>query len=184
MDEANSKAFGATPTTHDLRESAARRRRDFYSPMLTVIDSNTQSRASLPHLDPRISLRTSLSGNHLWVTDRASVDGMRRNPPMPLANRAASRANAHSSRPRQTQSVLDSLLAAAYRRADDIVPTARRTLRGTQPVATTRQNARHLAYFRLCSRWRRERTPKLAPHAAEIPYLFDTLSATVAQASA
>jgi len=113
----------------------------------------------------------------------ASVDAMRAlAADAIIANRAAGRGERTILDGRvKTQSILDSFASGT----DIDVPTIIGTnsdegrLRGTQQVATHAMTGAPVwqYFFDYVPDWRRDEQPNGAPHAAEIPYVFDTLSA-------
>lgn len=81
----------------------------------------------------------------------------------------------------KTQSILDSFAAGAEIDVPFIIGTNsdEGRLRGTQQVATHAQRGAPVwqYFFDYVPAWRREEQPNGVPHAGEIPYVFETLSA-------
>jgi para-nitrobenzyl esterase len=99
-----------------------------------------------------------------------------------IANRAAGRGERTILDGRvKTQSILDSFAGGTAIDVPTIIGTNsdEGRLRGTQQVATHAQSGAPVwqYFFDYVPDWRRDEQPNGAPHAAEIPYVFDTLSA-------
>ena len=113
----------------------------------------------------------------------ASIDAMRAlSADAIIANRAAARGERTILDGRvKTQSILDSFASGAAIDVPTIIGTNsdEGRLRGTQQVATHAQSGAPVwqYFFDYVPDWRRDEQPNGAPHAAEIPYAFDTLSA-------
>jgi para-nitrobenzyl esterase len=99
-----------------------------------------------------------------------------------IANRAAARGERTILDGRvKTQSILDSFASGTAIDVPMIIGTNsdEGRLRGTQQVAMHAQSGAPVwqYFFDYVPAWRRDEQPNGAPHAAEIPYVFDTLSA-------
>jgi para-nitrobenzyl esterase len=99
-----------------------------------------------------------------------------------IANRAAARGERTILDGRvKTHSILDSFASGTAIDVPTIIGTNsdEGRLRGTQQVATHAQSGAPVwqYFFDYVPDWRRDEQPNGAPHAAEIPYVFDTLSA-------
>jgi para-nitrobenzyl esterase len=99
-----------------------------------------------------------------------------------IANRAAGRGERTILDGRvKTQSILDSFTSGTAIDVPTIIGTNsdEGRLRGTQQVATHAMSGAPVwqYFFDYVPDWRRDEQPNGAPHAAEIPYVFDTLSA-------
>jgi para-nitrobenzyl esterase len=119
----------------------------------------------------------------LGVPADASIDAMRTLPADAIiANRAAARGERTILDGRvKTQSILDSFASGNAIDVPTIIGTNsdEGRLRGTQQVATHAMSGAPVwqYFFDYVPDWRRDEQPNGAPHAAEIPYVFDTLSA-------
>jgi para-nitrobenzyl esterase len=113
----------------------------------------------------------------------ASVDAMRAlSADAIIANRASARGERTILDGRvKSQSILDSFAGGTAIDVPTIIGTNsdEGRLRGTQQVATHAQSGAPVwqYFFDYVPDWRRDEQPNGAPHAAEIPYVFDTLSA-------
>jgi len=119
----------------------------------------------------------------LGLSADASIEAMRAlSADAIIANRLASRGERTILDGRvKTQSILDSFASGTAIDVPTIIGTNsdEGRLRGTQQVATHAQNGAPVwqYFFDYVPDWRRDEQPNGAPHAAEIPYVFDTVTA-------